>query len=224
MTVHINDNLFTCCFDSDHVSTVHVRFPEGALLEVVGMDRRHAARLEGFNQDGSPIWNQQSPLQPEHPSVEPVLQPQVRWSCCTVRGIAGELYRSTIACGANAKHLEEVGILRGYGWYGARVKLSKQKRVEGFLLHEGADVLSFYVNGRYYGTVSPGGGTAFLPALKPVESAEAALVVRAEIWGHSNFDDARLPAIRLNALRGLSGITAVTTQRDFRKNWRFAPG
>jgi beta-galactosidase len=49
------------------------------------------------------------------------------------------------------------------------------------------------------------------------------MLIRTEIWGHSNFDDARLPAIRLGSLRGLQGITAVIGQRDLSKNWRFAP-
>src|SRR5690606_2880729 len=49
---------------------------------------------------------------------------------------------------------------------------------------------------------------------------ETRLSARTEIWGHSNFDDPRLPALRLNALKGLTGMTAVLSARDITAHWR----
>ncbi|WP_274653082.1 beta-galactosidase [Paenibacillus humicola] len=46
------------------------------------------------------------------------------------------------------------------------------------------------------------------------------LIVRTEIWGHSNFDDVRLPGLRLHALKGLTGAAAVTNVRNLSSNWR----
>jgi beta-galactosidase len=50
------------------------------------------------------------------------------------------------------------------------------------------------------------------------------LAIRTEIWGHSNFDDAQLPGLRLAALKGLTGVTAITSRRSITSNWRWYPG
>lgn len=236
MTIHRQAEVSTCCFDSARMATAHVYFPNGTLLEIVGMDRASALLLDAFDPQGLPVLNQATALYPDQATLETPPHPQVQWSSSPILNIGEELYDEKIICGKHAKHLEEVGILRGYGWYTCHISASANKRIEGFLLHDAADVLSLYVDGVYHGTVTPGGGTAYLPAIellkspvavgvfrRALERAEVNLMVRAEIWGHSNFDDPRLPAIRLHALRGLRGITAVTAQRDVSKNWRFAP-
>jgi beta-galactosidase len=223
MTVQTTEDHIICCFEAGGVTTIQMRFPDTKRLQVMGIDRDHAARLEGFSPEGMPIWSQKYALSKAQMPETPSVQPKVQWLSCKIPGAAGALSPSKTPCGIRARHLEEFGILRGYGWYGARVNSIGQKQIEGFLLHNAADVLSLYINSVYHGTVTPGGGTAYVPALKPLESQEFAIEIRAEIWGHSNFDDPRLPAIRLHSLRGLSGITAVTAQRDVSKNWRFAP-
>ncbi len=68
--------------------------------------------------------------------------------------------------------------------------------------------------------MTPGGGSAYLPTQGDAQQ----LLVRAEIWGHSNFDDLRLPALRLSALRGVREITAVLRERRLQTNWRWYPG
>ena len=40
-----------------------------------------------------------------------------------------------------------------------------------------------------------------------------------EIWGHANFDDARLPPLRLGALRGLGTLWTVIETRDISALW-----
>jgi beta-galactosidase len=47
------------------------------------------------------------------------------------------------------------------------------------------------------------------------------LDIRCEIWGHSNFDDSRLPTLNLHATKGLSGAAAIVRQADLTNNWRF---
>ncbi len=94
------------------------------------------------------------------------------------------------------KQLEHAGILRGFGWY--RADPPGAENLRGLLLHDAADVLSVYQGGAYLGTVTPGGGSAYLPAHGDARQ----LLVRAETWGHSNFDDLRLPAVAAACTQG----------------------
>jgi beta-galactosidase len=50
------------------------------------------------------------------------------------------------------------------------------------------------------------------------------LVVRAEIWGHANFDDGRLPALGLKALRGMRGLAAISDAANLTPNWFYQDG
>ena len=107
--------------------------------------------------------------------------------------------------------MEAWGRLRGYALYRAAIPDSDLAAAAGVLLHGAADVVSAYLDGRYLGTRVPGGGEAWfeVPARRTRVSLHV-LEVRCEIWGHSNFDDARLPALRMGSLRGIAGATLVT--------------
>ncbi|WP_162341441.1 beta-galactosidase [Paenibacillus paridis] len=113
--------------------------------------------------------------------------------------------------------LESFGIYRGFAWYEAEVQLAEGKAVQGLLLRQGSDVLSLYGDGHYAGTVAPGGGSAFLPLDGGLRKGK--VQARVEIWGHSNFDDARLPGLRLHAMKGLKGIAAITKIHSLSGHW-----
>lgn len=42
---------------------------------------------------------------------------------------------------------------------------------------------------------------------------------RTEIWGHSNFEDIRIPSLRLGSLKGISSIRSVMHETDISDNW-----
>jgi beta-galactosidase len=115
-------------------------------------------------------------------------------------------------------HLEENSIFRGYGWYRAAGFPNSGSR--GFLVRSGADILSLYLDNNYLGTLVPGGGDAYIPLPDELEvSSNSNLVVRAEIWGHANFDDHRLPALRLNSMKGIAGLVVVHKAENITPNW-----
>ena len=116
-----------------------------------------------------------------------------------------------------ADYLEHGGIYRGYAWYEAAVQPPEGKAVQGMLIRQGSDVISLYAGGQYAGTVTPAGGSSYLPLSGGLQDGR--LLARVEIWGHSNFDDARLPGLRLHAMKGLTGLSAVTEIRDLSRNW-----
>ena len=122
---------------------------------------------------------------------------------------------------ARADYLERVGIYRGYAWYEARLP-SLQRQVAGVLVRKGSDVVSLYADGGYVGTAVPGGSDAYLAFDEPGQVGR--LQARVEIWGHSNFDDVLQPSLGLHAMKGLTGLTAITRVHRLSGNWQLLRG
>lgn len=155
-------------------------------LRLLLLPRAEAAALRGLDAGGRPLFD---PAPSERSDRTAAAVGHGPWNA-----------PETEPVGDSPARPELLGAYRGYAWYTAETPPSL-----GLLLHDASDVLSVHAGGDYLGTVTPGGGSALLPA-----HGGGPLVVRAEIWGHSNFDDARLPALRLGSLRGFRAATSVT--------------
>lgn len=120
----------------------------------------------------------------------------------------------------DAVALERQGIYRGYAWYEADIPQAQpdDPAVLGLLVGDASDVVSLYAGGTYAATLAPGGGSRYVPLAGG--AGDGRLTARVEIWGHSNFDDVRLPGLRLHAMKGISGLTAVHSCRSLTGNWR----
>lgn len=114
--------------------------------------------------------------------------------------------------GSKPIHMEKAGLYRGYGLYEGYVRIPEDCSPLGVLLHNAADVVSLYCNGTYLGTSTPGGGYALIDLPKDLGERDLHFTVRTEIWGHSNFDDSRKPALRIKSLRGFDGATLIFTK------------
>jgi beta-galactosidase len=145
-------------------------------------------------------------------------QPLIDWQIRIIDPCGQDWFTEAKVCGPSAIHLEQNGIYRGPGWY--RTTVSERERLKGYLIQSGADVVSLYVGGQFIGTYVPGGGDAYVPIPKGVcVSAGTELVLRTEIWGHANFDDHRLPALRINSMRGIKGLVGIFHQENLTPNW-----
>ncbi|MDQ6418525.1 beta-galactosidase [Paenibacillus sp. LHD-117] len=118
-----------------------------------------------------------------------------------------------------AEPLESLGVYRGFAWYGSDACLPAGAKAEGLLLRQGSDIVSIYSDGRYVGTAVPGGGSRYI-SLDDGGREVGCLLARTEIWGHSNFDDIRLPGLRLSSRKGIRGIAAITNIQQLSGNWR----
>jgi beta-galactosidase len=147
--------------------------------------------------------------------------PQIQWSVAALKNGAPELGGNLQQLGSDAEWLENRGVYKGYSWYKAKFNTLESRGVSGVLLQDASDICSVYTDDEYHGTVVPGGGSYYLPFEDEKSSSEMKLLVRSEIWGHSNFDDARLPAFRLKGQKGLTGAVAVTDILKLNSNWRF---
>ncbi|WP_308402785.1 beta-galactosidase [Streptomyces sp. AC550_RSS872] len=110
--------------------------------------------------------------------------------------------------------LESLGVYRGRGAYRTTTDLTG---VDELLLTDAADIVDLSVAGRALATVA-GFGAARRIDVRDVTGA-AAIEAVVEIWGHANFDDARLPALCLGALRGLGTLWKVRDTTDVSALW-----
>ncbi|MDX3380918.1 beta-galactosidase [Streptomyces niveiscabiei] len=113
--------------------------------------------------------------------------------------------------------LEALGVYRGRGAYRAVTDLTG---VDELLLTGAADIVDLTVAGRAHPTLT-GFGAARSIGVRDVTGTVAVEAV-VEIWGHANFDDARLPALRLGALRGLGRLWKVRESADVSAVWTVA--
>ncbi|MFI7461342.1 beta-galactosidase [Nonomuraea sp. NPDC049646] len=117
-----------------------------------------------------------------------------------------------------AQPLERLGVYCGAGRYRTAADL---RGVTGLVLRSAADVIDVRVASTSLGWVASGGGDLWLPLPDPAQDAD--LIITARIWGHSNFDDGRLPALRLGSLRGIAGVLAVTDITRLSEGWLVGP-
>lgn len=140
------------------------------------------------------------------------------WRMISIDPCSSAWFADAKLCESGKLHLEENSIFRGYGWYRAAGMSNNGGR--GLLLRSAADVLSVYLNNNYLGTLVPGGGDAYIPLPDELKvSSDSHLVVRAETWGHTNFDDHRLPALRLHSMKGIAGVVVVHKTENITPNW-----
>ncbi|TDD27762.1 beta-galactosidase [Kribbella turkmenica] len=107
--------------------------------------------------------------------------------------------------------LESLGVYRGRGTYAATADLTG---VDALLLMGAADIVDLSVGGRVR-TLAGFGATERID----VRGLTGEIQATAEIWGHANFDDARLPALGLGALRGLGTLWSVVDAEDISSLW-----
>ncbi|WP_454857907.1 beta-galactosidase [Promicromonospora soli] len=105
---------------------------------------------------------------------------------------------------------EEVGVYRGRTHYAADVAGADELLVEG-----ASDIVDLALDGAALPTVAGFGATFLLPV-----AGAARLDATVETWGHANFDDARLPALRLGSLRGLGRVWSVVGRSDVSALWQ----
>lgn len=113
--------------------------------------------------------------------------------------------------------LETVGAYHGAGQYVMRQ--TAPAGTLGLVLRGAGDLLQV----RSPRGASPqwkanGGTDCYLPFQRQLVAAESVEVVT-RIWGHSNFNDSRLPSLKLGALRGLSGVLAVLEVLPLDEGW-----
>lgn len=134
--------------------------------------------------------------------------------------------------GGRAMPMEDVGVYIGAMRYEACNQTAvdtpdadadrRDTDVIGVILRDAADTISVRYGNRHGNVVMPwranGGCALYLPFDAP-QAAGGALEVVTRIWGHSNFDDSRLPSLRLDAKRGMTGAIMVSERHDLGSGW-----
>lgn len=106
--------------------------------------------------------------------------------------------------------LEGKGLYRGMGKY--RLSATQGK---GLLTLGCADILLTWRNGAFVDSSLCCGTSRYYPADGDYE-------LLCYIWAHCNFDDGRLPGLRLTSGKGIRKAVAVKELREFPDNWNFS--
>ena len=115
--------------------------------------------------------------------------------------------------------LEAAGIYRGAGRYRATLPAETL----GLVLCAAADVVDVRWGARTTAWRANGGGDLWVPADEsPVRAGEVTITTR--VWGHSNFDDSRLPSLQLGSQRGITGVLAANRKVDVSSGWSVTDG
>jgi beta-galactosidase len=102
--------------------------------------------------------------------------------------------------------MEKQGALRGMASYEVTIR---NRQAVGIMMTGAADIVSGFLDARQLGTYFPGGHPLYIPL--PAGLGGAVFTAVCEIWGHSNFDDCRLPALALSSLRGVRAAAEIMT-------------
>ncbi|MCR2804240.1 beta-galactosidase [Paenibacillus soyae] len=200
-------------FDASKPAYCKIALPDGKLLQLIAVERSKALMIEEVREDGEILFGQKLEYAKEAAPLP------IPWSFSSIpanKPIAGSSSHGAIA--GEADFLEVYGIYRGYAWYETKTEPNLAERRQGILVRQASDVISLYAGNTYISTIVPGGSSRYVPLDSKTEGD--VLTVRAEIWGHSNFDDIRLPSLRLHAMKGLKGLVSVTNVTPLRGNWR----
>lgn len=103
--------------------------------------------------------------------------------------------------------MEEAGLWHGAAWYGGAfdVHPATGGTPPALSLAHAGDLVTAYLNGHCLGTQRGVGNEVRFDTAGAAREGTNALLVRAEVWGHANFDDGRNPSLRLNSPRGMWG-------------------
>lgn len=116
--------------------------------------------------------------------------------------------------GATTRHdlppsSEELGVYRGRTHYGADVEGLTELLVQG-----ASDIVDLTLDDDARPAVARFGASVLVPV-----AGARRLEATVETWGHANFDDVRLPALRMGALRGLGRVWSVDGREDVSALW-----
>ncbi len=114
--------------------------------------------------------------------------------------------------------LESLGVLQGAGWYDLTFETTTE--ASAIMLGSASDLVSAWLDGEPLGTFRATGESLALRPKAGVPAGRHTLMLRCEIWGHPNFDDARWPACRIGSTRGLAGPVSLDDE-PVAFTWRF---
>jgi hypothetical protein len=116
--------------------------------------------------------------------------------------------------GTTARHelppsSEELGVYRGRTHYGTDLAGPTELLVQG-----ASDIVDLTLDDDARPTLARFGASVLVPV-----GGARRLAATVETWGHANFDDARLPALRTGSLRGLGRVWSVVGRQDVSALW-----
>ncbi|MCH9275270.1 beta-galactosidase [Bifidobacterium amazonense] len=126
-----------------------------------------------------------------------------------------------VACDGSdePRSLESIGVYRGTARYRAA---TGGETALGVVLRNAADIVDVTYGTARTDRLATGQSATWIRFPEPASGDE--ITVHTGIWGHCNFDDSRLDALRLSAGRGMDGLLLVQREIDCGDGWIISDG
>lgn len=121
--------------------------------------------------------------------------------------------------GDGAPTLESLGVYRGRGRFRTTLDATT---TEALLVVGASDIVDLRLGDEVQRSVARFGAAHLVGVDHLVGPVDVTADV--EIWGHANFDDHRLPALRLGSQRGVGAVHAVESVSDVTAGWEVSEG
>lgn len=108
------------------------------------------------------------------------------------------------------QEMEKNGQFRGTACYEIPIEYKQKVLIAGL-----SDIVSVYKDGECQSVMYCSGENKILK----LEPGNYQFIT--EIWGHSNFDDIRVPSLRLGSLKGIRKMFEIKKEEDITDNWEF---
>lgn len=128
----------------------------------------------------------------------------------------GTITTPAVALDGQPRAMEHLGVYRGGARYSSEIPAGDAC---GILLGAASDIITITADGIAPTTFVNGGTDVFVPFIESRRPTGGPLTVDAEIWGHANFHDERLPSLRLGSLRGLDAAALITAITPIDAGW-----
>ncbi len=194
-------------------------WPDGSGLHVIVIPRGDALKFASYD-DASGTCNSAGPIEIAQEEVRELVK---QWHAAPALLLGTQRISGfTKEGGQPPWPLEQIGIYRGFATFKADSGIAApptDRSCMGVLVTGASDIVSVYADQAYVGTVVPGGSSRYVafPEPRAVSGWSGCI----EIWGHSNFDDRRLPGLRLSSCKGVRDMAAVLAVRNLTSGWRF---
>ena len=177
-------------------------------LTIYTLTPKDAALVDQITEDGMVL------IRDEHVKSARFLKPLItRYHEISLNQFSEKNYVKT----NEVKHIEEYGHYRGYANY--HFEFADEDDIIGLLVNEVSDVCSIYLNDNYLGTEVTCNNHHYVSLAEQNFKKDNHLLIRTEIWGHTNFHDEVLPSLYLDSLKGLTGVTLIKHQEELQGSW-----
>lgn len=213
VNLEIEGKFYNFSFSNDDIKTENIMLKNGKILKIIGLNEEEAINY---------LIDKQNRINTGKVKINENGLKKISLNNCKMSliNLRDEVEpNNLIFKGEKALFLEQADIYKHWGWYKLSYTFNNDELIEGIILDNASDILSVYINDDYIGTYIGDGSPLIIENPTIIPKGKIELLVKAEIWGHSNFDDIRKKSLHIHSLKGINGAAFIKNTVDISSNW-----